>query len=160
LQEYNNPATLADFLRETGQENDPDKLVLAREMALDTGIYAECTPRMAWNFCFGDKKDFFAEKAAQNRARDVFSQAPLVSSRPPKRTAPEEAQDAPVPRSKNKRRCLTCQQEGHNSRTCKRGDQRSLAQDAAIPVRASRRKRRCGICSSGDHDFRNYTVSW
>jgi hypothetical protein len=173
LQECSDPTALTDFLRETNQETDSLELVIARQMALDTtGLYADCTPRMAWNFHFGDKNAFYTERSAQINARSAFPEAHSASTRPLKRAAPKEAQDAPIQEPKKKRRCLTCHQEGHNSRTCKIGDQGSLtvqegetvagslAQDAAIPVRATKRKRRCGICSQEDHDFRNCTVRW
>src|SRR6266567_5265223 len=48
--------TFNKFLDETGQEREPAKLIEARNMALATeGIYADCTPTMAWNCVFGDK---------------------------------------------------------------------------------------------------------
>jgi hypothetical protein len=139
LQACNDPAAFGDFLKETGQEADPVDLVLARQMALDTtGVFAESTPRMAWNWHFGDKNAFYAEKAAQNRARDALSNAHSASTQPLKRPAPEEAQDASIPRRKKRgsrgprgprgpRRCGICRQEGHYYRTCPIGNEESLA---------------------------------
>ena len=70
-------------------------------MALDIiAIYTNYTPRIAWNFYFGDKEAFYTKRSARIRARNPFSEAPLASSRPLKRAAPEEAQDAPIRRSK------------------------------------------------------------
>jgi len=54
------------FLAETGQENDPMELVEARHMALATsGLFASCTPIMAWNYHFGDKEAFYAKRSTQ-----------------------------------------------------------------------------------------------
>ena len=54
-----------DHLAETGQQDDPPKLIEARHMALDrSGIFADCTPRMAWNYHFGDMEAFYAERSA------------------------------------------------------------------------------------------------
>ena len=70
-------------------------------MALDTtGIHADCTPRMAWNYYFGDKEAFYAERFTQIRAKNSFSEAHLASTRHLKRAAPEEAQNTPIRPSK------------------------------------------------------------
>jgi hypothetical protein len=51
-----------NHLAEIGQEGDPLQLITAREMALDAvGIFAECTPTMAWNAHFGDKEAYDTE---------------------------------------------------------------------------------------------------
>jgi len=96
LQRCQHPVELADFLRDSRQEDDPHELVLAREMALDTtGIFADCTPRMAWNCHFGDREAFHAERHRRTRARNPF-EAHSTSTEHLKRAAPEEeAQDAP-----------------------------------------------------------------
>ena len=174
------PATLHTLLEATGQEDDPIELVLAREMALDTtGVYADCTPRMAWNCHFGDKQAFWDERAARVRARDPFSEAHLASGRPLKRAAPGETQAdmvAPTRKKRGPRRCGTCNQEGHNSRTCKigagglpavqgeqavadsvdieAGSESELAEDAVIVVGITEKKRRCGTCHQEGHNSR------
>ena len=51
-----------NFLAETGQEEDPAELVEAQNMALATqGLFASCTPTMAWNYHFGDMEAFYSE---------------------------------------------------------------------------------------------------
>ena len=56
----------SDFLVETGQEGDLVELVEARNMALATeGLFASCTPTMAWNYHFGDMEAFYTERFAQ-----------------------------------------------------------------------------------------------
>lgn len=163
LQECRDPVALANFLGETGQQTDPMELVEARQMALDTtGLFAECTPRMAWNFCFGDREVFYAERRAQMRARNPFSEAPLASSRPLKRAAAKEAQDAPIRRSKPQNRkgkflgdegSLTIQEGQTIAEYLAIQAQREveLAQDAAIMVEATKKKRRCGTCHQEGH---------
>jgi hypothetical protein len=60
---------------ETGQEDDPVELVEARNMALATeGLFASCTPTMAWNYHFGDIEAFYAERFAQVDAQNVIVQ--------------------------------------------------------------------------------------
>jgi hypothetical protein len=57
--------TATSYLEETGQVDDPVELIEARRMALDvSGIYAYCTPTMAWNFHFRDKEAFYRERFA------------------------------------------------------------------------------------------------
>ena len=58
------------LLAETGQQDDPVELIVAREAALaTTGLFAEWTPEMAYNYHFGDREAFFAESFAQAQAR-------------------------------------------------------------------------------------------
>ena len=74
---------------ETGQERDHPDLVTARDMALaQTGLYADCTPSMAWNLHFGDKEAFYAEKFAQLDTQEN------VSTPRPKRAAAIAAPEA------------------------------------------------------------------
>jgi hypothetical protein len=107
-------------LVETGQQDDPIELIVAREAALaTTGPYAEWTPEMAYNYHFGDREAFYTAQAAQVRARHPFlassaqpashsedlaarkarlqarhSRANLIQpTRPPKRAAAERAPD-------------------------------------------------------------------
>ena len=88
--------TATNYLEETGQVDDPVELIEARRMALDaSGIYADCTPTMAWNYHFGDREAFYREKFAQVRALNpLFGSPPDVSSRRPKRPAAEAASKA------------------------------------------------------------------
>jgi hypothetical protein len=96
--------TATNFLEETGQENDPVELIEARRMALDTtGIYADCTPIMAWNFHFGDKEAFYRERFAQTRARNPLYQFSDVSRQRSKRPAAEAASKAWLGLSPRKR---------------------------------------------------------
>jgi hypothetical protein len=83
-------------LEETGQVDDPVELIEARRMALDaSGIYADCTPTMAWNYHFGDKEAFYRERFAQVDALNpLFESSPDVSRRRPKRPAAEAASKA------------------------------------------------------------------
>jgi hypothetical protein len=94
LQEYRNPNSLASYLAETGQEDDPSELVSAREMALaTTGLFASCTPIMAWNYTFGDREAFYTERFKQVRTQNLsyYSQD---SSQRPKRVAAQNASAA------------------------------------------------------------------
>jgi Tfp pilus assembly protein PilP len=98
---YRNPTEFASYLASTGQENDPLRLVHAREMALNTtGLYASCTSTMAYNYYFGSRAAYEAERFAQARARHPFAttiaQAPTTAqalSRP-KRAAAQKAPSA------------------------------------------------------------------
>jgi hypothetical protein len=57
---FKDPETLYKYLLATRQENDPQELVLARQQVLETtGIYADWTPKMAYNFHFGDRLAFY-----------------------------------------------------------------------------------------------------
>ena len=82
-------------LKETGQQNDPVELINAREMALaTTGIYANCTPKMAYNYHFSDREAFYTERFAQVQANYPFATHTAQVSRPPKRTAAQQASAA------------------------------------------------------------------
>jgi hypothetical protein len=88
--------TATNYLEETGQVEDPVELIEARRMALDAGgIYADCTPTMAWNFYFGDKEAFYRERFAQVEALNpLFESSFDVSRQRPKRLAAEAAPKA------------------------------------------------------------------
>ena len=184
MQECNDPAALTDFLAATGQEDDPEKLVLAREMALDTtGHFADCTPQMAWNWHFGDRSAFYTERAAQARARNPFLEPQSASNRPLKRAAPEDAtitMEATKKKKRRRKRSGICHQEGHNSRTCQISNQGplavdeeqtiagslaieaptdvQLAQDAVVVLEATKQQRRCGLCHQEGHNSRTCKV--
>ena len=84
-----------DFLHETGQEQDPAELVEARNMALAThGIFASCTPTMAWNYHFGDMEAFYAERFAQVDAQTTVNEARDGPRSRPKRAAAAVAPEA------------------------------------------------------------------
>ena len=69
-----------NHLAATGQERDPPELIMARDMALNTtGLFAECTPTMAWNRHFGDKEAYDAELYRRGLARHPFAKPPTVS---------------------------------------------------------------------------------
>lgn len=90
-----NPNALHNFLVETGQAKDPTELVQARHMALATeGLFASCTPRMAWNFHFGDKEAFYAERFAQVNAQNSHFESQDIARQRPKRVAAETASNA------------------------------------------------------------------
>jgi hypothetical protein len=75
-QDLRDPFAFYNYLEETGQEDTPMELVEARNMALATsGIFASCTPTMAWNYMFGDKDAFYAERAAQLQAQSLIDQS-------------------------------------------------------------------------------------
>lgn len=70
LYHYNDMLSATDFLIKTQQEQDPVELVEARNMALATrGIFASCTPTMAWNYYFSDMEAFYSERFAQVNAQ-------------------------------------------------------------------------------------------
>ena len=171
------PGQLHAILEATDQADDPIELVLAREMALDTtGVFADCTPRMAWNCHFGDKQAYRNERAARVRARDPFPEAQLASSRPLKRAVPEETQPTPAKKQRRPRRCGTCNQEGHYSKTCRTkdgepptreekhavadtvdtgaGSESELAEESVIVVGIPEKRRRCGRCHQEGHNSR------
>jgi hypothetical protein len=88
------PNSLASYLAETGQEDDPVELVNARDMALaTTGLFASCTPKMAWNCVFGDKEAFYAERFAQVQAQNLLHH-PNDPDQRPKRAAAQKASAA------------------------------------------------------------------
>ena len=84
-----------NYLTWTGQEEDPAELVEARNMALATqGLFASCTPTMAWNYHFGDMEAFYAERFAQVDAQNALVESGDVSSPRPKRAAAVAAPEA------------------------------------------------------------------
>jgi hypothetical protein len=91
-----NPNTLHNFLVETGQEKDPIELIEAREMALATsGLFASCTPTMAWNFHIGDKEAFYTKRFAQvNTENSLLESQDKARQHRPKRAAVEMASGA------------------------------------------------------------------
>ena len=75
-------------MTETGQENDPAELMEARHMALATkGVYASCTPTMAWNYHFGDREAFYAKRFAEVNAQRSHLEPQNVPGESRKRTA-------------------------------------------------------------------------
>lgn len=96
-----------NFLAETGQEADPVELVEARNMALATeGLFASCTPTIAWNYHFGDMEAFYAERFAQVDAQDSLIEHQHVPRQRPKRAAAVTALEAWVelrPRKRQRR---------------------------------------------------------
>jgi hypothetical protein len=95
LYQYNDMLSATDFLHETGQEQDPAELVEARNMALAThGIFASCTPSMAWNYHFGDMEAFYAERFAQVDAQTTANEARDGPRSRPKRVAAAVASEA------------------------------------------------------------------
>lgn len=88
LYECNDMISATNFLVETGQEQDPAELVEARNMALATeGLFASCTPTMAWNYHFGDMEAFYAARFAQVDAQNALME-------------PQDAQDVSTQRLK------------------------------------------------------------
>jgi len=91
-----------DHLKETGQQGDPPKLIEARQMALDTtGLFADCTPTMAWNFHFGSIEAFHTERQARLQAQNGFLGS--LDTRRPKRVAAATASEAWMGLSPRKR---------------------------------------------------------
>jgi hypothetical protein len=98
---WDNPFSVTNHLAETGQENDPPESIIARDMALDTtGMFADCTPIMAWNAQFGNKEAYYHERFRQAQARHPFIRpstesklltASNLPSQRPKRAAAKEA---------------------------------------------------------------------
>ena len=84
-----------NYLAETGQEEDPAELVEARNMALATqGLFASCTPTMAWNYHFRDIEAFYAERFAQVDAQKALIEREDVPTPRPKRAAAVAAPEA------------------------------------------------------------------
>jgi hypothetical protein len=84
VQTYRDPNRLANYLVQTGQEDDPLEIVHAREIALaTTGLYANCTPTMAYYLAVGNQEAFLAEKTRQTATE-------VSTSRPPKRAAAQK----------------------------------------------------------------------
>lgn len=89
-----NPDELARYMANTGQQNDSVELVETRNMALAvTGTYAKCTPIMAWNRFFGDKRAFEDALFAQRDAEEA-EEVQKGSTRRPKLAAAEKAAGA------------------------------------------------------------------
>jgi len=83
-----------NYMAETGQKDDPLELIEARNMALDTsGVFASCTPIMAWNYHFRNKEAFYAERFAQVNTQNTFESQDVPRQRP-KRAAAVTASDA------------------------------------------------------------------
>jgi len=68
-----------------------------------SGVFADCTPTMAWNFYFGDKEAFFTERFAQARAQNSLIEPQDVPRPRPKRAAAMTASDAWIGLSPRKR---------------------------------------------------------
>jgi hypothetical protein len=84
-----------NFLTEIGQEGDSAELVEARNMALaKQGLFASCTPTMAWNYHFGDVEAFYVERFAQVDAQDAIVEPEFTSTQRPKRAAAVAAPEA------------------------------------------------------------------
>jgi hypothetical protein len=95
LYDCGNMGTFTNFLAETGQEEDRPELIEARHMALATsGLFASCTPKMAWNYHFGDKEAFYAERSAQVNVRNTLIESQDVPRQRPKRAAAATASEA------------------------------------------------------------------
>jgi hypothetical protein len=85
VQAYRDPNRLANYLAQTGQEDEPPEIVHAREMALaKTGLYANCTPIMAYYLAIGNQEAFLAEKTRQTATN-------ASPQRAPKRAAAQKA---------------------------------------------------------------------
>lgn len=64
-------------------------------MALATeGLFASCTPTMAWNYHFGDIEAFYAERFAQVDAQNALVEPQDEPTPRPKRAAAMAAPDA------------------------------------------------------------------
>ncbi|CAN9448765.1 unnamed protein product [Alternaria alternata] len=75
LDQYNDMMSATNFLAQTGQQDDPAELVEARNMALATeGLFASCTPTMAWNYHFGDMNAFYSERFEQVDAQNAIAE--------------------------------------------------------------------------------------
>ena len=58
------------------------------------GLFASCTPTMAWNYHFGDMEAFYAERFAQADAQDAIVEPEDTSTRRPKRASAVAAPEA------------------------------------------------------------------
>jgi hypothetical protein len=95
LYQCNDMMSATNFLAETGQGEDPAELVEARNMALaKQGIFASCTPTMAWNYHFGDMEAFYSERFAQVDAQNALSKCQDEPTQRPKRAAAAMASEA------------------------------------------------------------------
>lgn len=84
-----------NFLAQTGQQDDPAELVEARNMALATeGLFASCTPTMAWNYHFGDMNAFYSERFEQVDAQNAIADPQHEPRQRPKRAAAAAASEA------------------------------------------------------------------
>ncbi len=69
---FRGPFELANYPAETGQENEPLKMITARDMAqATTGIYASRTATMAYHLATGNYEAFWAEKFGQRTADEA-----------------------------------------------------------------------------------------
>ena len=102
-----NPFELASYLEQTGQEDDPIELVQAREAALaTTGIFADCTPTIAYHLTIGSMDTYRAEKARQQSLVGAIAPTKanqLEPNRAPKRAAAQKASTAWAELSPRKR---------------------------------------------------------
>jgi hypothetical protein len=95
LYNINDMMSATNFLAETGQDGDPAELVEARNMALaKQGLFASCTPTMAWNYHLGDMETLYAERFAQVDAQDAIVEPEVTSTQQPKRAAAVAAEEA------------------------------------------------------------------
>ncbi|KAF2844539.1 hypothetical protein T440DRAFT_473290 [Plenodomus tracheiphilus IPT5] len=95
LYQCNDMMSATNFLAETGQQDDPPELVEARNMVLATeGLFASCTPTMAWNYHFGDMDAFYSERFAQVDAQNALSKPQAEPRQRPKRAAAAAASEA------------------------------------------------------------------
>ncbi|KAJ6276545.1 hypothetical protein J3E71DRAFT_151786, partial [Bipolaris maydis] len=95
LYQCNDMTSATNFLAETGQEEDPVELVEARNMALAMqGLFASCTPTMAWNYHFGDMEAFYTERFAQVDAQNAPAEREDIPTPRPKRAAAVAASEA------------------------------------------------------------------
>ena len=98
------PVYFVSFLEEYSTPNALPELIQARRMALETrGVFADCTPTMAWDFYFGDKEALYAERFAQARAQNPLVEPQDVPRLRPKRAAAMTASDAWIGLSPRKR---------------------------------------------------------
>lgn len=95
LYQYNDIMSATNFLAETGQQDNPAELVEARNMALATeGLFASCTPTIAWNYHFGDIEAFYAERFTQADTQNAIDEREDASTPRPKRAAAVAAPEA------------------------------------------------------------------
>jgi hypothetical protein len=96
IQACRDPIRLANYLVQTGQEDDAPEIVHAREMALaTTGLFADCTATMAYYLATDNQSAFMREKAQQQASKRSSLKAIGASSlRVPKRAAAEKASAA------------------------------------------------------------------
>jgi hypothetical protein len=91
MPKHRDPNERANYLAQTGQEDDSIELVNAREMALaTTGLFADCTPTMAYYIATGNQIALIRERN-RVRASEEASQSELSAHRAPKRAAAQKA---------------------------------------------------------------------